>query len=810
MSFAAMRCALANTDQLPGQIALGYGLVAGGEPVFEDAARLLRQSTGAELALVSLWDGAHAHHVAGDGWGASGDGIGAALCAEAVAHGDEVVVFDASRDPRLCHHPDVTGEPSVRACAAAPVLMPDGRAAGAVVVADAAARAFSEQERAALAAVARQLSSYLELRRRLEAQGDVDQRLAHAEERLGLLAEAACEGMWELDLDLRSLSLSPRLFAMLSITRISGNVPLSAAWKLLHPDDRRRVQRDAIRTVRAGAPLECELRVRHPRDGWRWVYVRAVAAGSDRLVGSVVDVHERRQSQDRLRRVTGLLEESQALARVGGWELELPSEALSWTEETYRIHETSPEDLHLDVDAAIAFFAPAGRAELRAAIDDAMHKGRAFSLELPLVTARGRNLWVQVTGSAEFVNGRASRVLGALQDVSGQRRLGAELVEAKEAAEAASDAKSAFLAAMSHEIRTPMHTVLGYADMLRDSHLDDEQRECVDVITTSGRSLLRLIDDILDFSKVEAGKIELAHQLFDLREVADQVSRMMRPQAATKALTVEVLGADSVLVMADPQRVRQVLVNLAGNAVKFTGEGSVTIVVTRRRGFARCAVQDTGIGIGAEEQARLFDRFVQADASTTRNFGGTGLGLAISKELVEAMGGKVGVESEVGVGSTFWFEVPVAEDLAARVRPAVELVEAPSVVEESSVGGRVLVVEDNRLNLRLAVHVLENAGYEVVSAVDGGAALELVAAEQFDLVLMDCLMPGVDGFEATRRIRLDEAATGEHLPIVALTANAMPEDREACLAAGMDDFVAKPFTRQALKAAAARWVLRRG
>ncbi len=795
-------------DREHGQGALPPGLVIEAEPFYADAARLVRQLTGAPLATVSILADAQVRHVAREGWASTGGGLAASLCEHVVAERADVVVGDARLDARFAGHAEVVGGPSISMCAGAPILLSDGVVVGAVIVADAASRELTGPQREALHAVARQVASHIDLRRRLFDRRKVDRRLATAEERLGLLAEAAFEGIWELDLDLRSLSLSPRLFSMLSIARLSSSVPMSAAWKLLHPDDLRAVQREAIRRMRDGRPFEGEFRVRHPRDGWRWVSARAVAAGRERLIGSLVDVHERRQSQDRLRRVTGLLEESQSLARVGGWELELPSESLSWTEETYRIHDTSPDEFHLDVDAAIGFFAPEGRAELRAAIDDAMQKGRAVSLELELVTARGRRLWVRVTGSAEFVNGRASRVLGAMQDVTAQRRLGAELVEAKEAAESASEAKSAFLAAMSHEIRTPMHTVLGYADMLRDSQLDDEQRECVDVITSSGRSLLRLIDDILDFSKVEAGKMQLARQAFDLREVADQVSRMLRPQAAGKSLKVEVLGADSVLVMADPQRVRQVLVNLAGNAVKFTHEGEVTIVVTRRRGFARCAVQDTGIGIGQEEQARLFDRFVQADASTMRQFGGTGLGLAISKELIEAMGGSVGVESQVGVGSTFWFEVPVAEDLAARVRPADDLAEALGSSDEEPCGGRVLVVEDNRLNLRLAVHVLENAGYEVASAADGVAALELLAAESFDLVLMDCLMPGMDGFEATRRIRHAEAATGEHMPIVALTANAMPEDRAACLTAGMDDFVAKPFTRQTLKAAAARWVRR--
>jgi PAS domain S-box-containing protein len=783
-------------------------LDTGPEAVYDDVTRLLSLTCDVPMAVVTLVD---EHRQ----WFKSAVGVDCAelprengFCAQAVADCGELIVEDTLQDERFREHAMVVGAPHVRFYAGAPIVMPDGQTVGAVAVLDTRPRQLTSAQLETLAAMARQVQNHLELRRRIRSQDETRVRLEQATERLDLVVEASSEGIWDLDLGMRSLFLSPRVFAMLGLSSATGAVPLAGIWPIVHPEDRRGIRRAVVQRMRCGEPFEHEFRCRIADDGWRWFRARAVAAsgtdGGRRLVGSIVDIHEHRTSREALQRASRLLAESQALARVGGWELDLLTDELFWTAETYRIHETSPNRFQPNVDEAIEFYAPEGRPRLRAALEDAVARGRAYSLDLELVTARGRRLWVRVTGGAVFVKGRAVRVLGAIQDISAQRRMDEELLHAKEAAEAASEAKSAFLAAMSHEIRTPMHTVLGYTDMLGDSQLDVEQRECVEIISSSGNSLLRLIDDILDFSKVEAGKMVLERLPFDVHRVATEVARMMQPLASNKGLVVEVEGDAALQVAADPQRTHQVLVNLAGNAVKFTVGGAVTIALSQRGDLVRCEVRDTGIGIPADQLPRLFDDFVQVDSSARRKFGGTGLGLAISKQLVEAMGGRIGVESEPGVGSTFWFELPAA---AARTEHDEDDDPADTVVGlDAMQGRRVLVVEDNRLNLRLAVRVLETFGLEVAVAIDGESAIEMVESQPFDLVLMDCLMPGMDGFEATRRIRERETGSGRRLPIVALTANALPEDREACLAAGMDDFVSKPFTKQALQAATARWL----
>ncbi len=388
-----------------------------------------------------------------------------------------------------------------------------------------------------------------------------------------------------------------------------------------------------------------------------------------------------------------------------------------------------------------------------------------------------------------------------------------EYERARAAAQAATVAKSQFLANMSHEIRTPMNGVLGLAEDLQHRTLDVDQRQLVDDILASGRALVQIIDDILDFSKIEAGKLRIDHAPFSLGGVLDEARRLLAPRVRQAGIALEIdPGADLPgWLRGDASRVRQILLNLMSNAVKFTKVGRVCVRVRSNLegpGMARLwiCVSDTGIGIPDAALARIFDPFTQADGSTTRRFGGTGLGLAITKQLVDLMGGEIGVESAEGEGSTFWLV------LRLPICGAPEVVKIPAASSAGQAPGdaplRILAAEDNAVNQRVLSRLLERLGCQVEIAADGQEALEKARAGGWDLVLMDCQMPVLDGFAATRAIRA-LAGDAAKVPIVAVTAHALAGDRERCLAEGMDDYLTKPVSLASLEQVLARLSLRR-
>lgn len=430
-------------------------------------------------------------------------------------------------------------------------------------------------------------------------------------------------------------------------------------------------------------------------------------------------------------------------------------------------------------------------------------QGRPFRCEILNRAKDGREFWVE-TNQVPVLdsNGRVEVVVAVERDVTAARDHAAELEEARKAAEDGARVKDEFLATMSHEIRTPMNGVLGMAQLLSDTPLDEDQTLYTQTILSSASTLLELINDVLDLSKLDAGQMELSMVDFDLRDCFEGTLQLLRPQAAEKGLDLRLEVTDSVpqTLCGDDRRIRQILLNLAGNAVKFTREGHVAVRLSARDHGAMgieltCAVEDTGIGIPADKLDHVFRRFSQADAATTRKFGGTGLGLTISRKLTETMGGSISVSSEPGRGSCFTVTLLLE---AARTAQDTGPGETGDADRTAMAGLRVLVAEDNKVNRLVISKFLRGLPIHLEFAADGGEAVGKCRDLDPDLVFMDMSMPVMSGIDATREIR---AGGGRQPVIIALTANAFDSDREACLDAGMDGFLSKPVSRADLLAA---------
>ena len=408
-------------------------------------------------------------------------------------------------------------------------------------------------------------------------------------------------------------------------------------------------------------------------------------------------------------------------------------------------------------------------------------------------TSEENKLHLPASSAREFVALAGSlNTLGIVLHERAERE--AALHQAKDAAEAADRSKSRFLAMMSHEIRTPLNGVIGALALMQDTQLSKEQQSVAALASRSSESLLALVDDILDLSQIETGSLPLKKRPFNPATVAEDIMEMMAPAAAAKDLQIAIVtkGDLSQQLVSDPDRIRQVLLNLVSNAVKFTQTGRIEIVLDLARvgkGELRFEVTDTGIGISGENKGRLFREFSQIDESYNRRFGGSGLGLAISKRIVERLRGKIGLESNEGEGSTFWFTLPVSFAIEEPIGVSVDCLAEPEILR-----GQILLVEDSLTNAAVAKSLLQKKGAKVDHVMSGEDAIGAVDRQVYDLILMDISMPGMDGLEATRRINR-RRPRGKRAPIVAMTANAIEGDRQKCLDAGMDDYISKPIRR---------------
>ena len=592
------------------------------------------------------------------------------------------------------------------------------------------------------------------------------------------------------------------------------------------------VENSILESAKTMTPWDCEFRIHHPDGSIRWIGGNSVpkkeSDGSVIWHGLITDITARKDIEESLRRVSILLERTNALARVGGWELDLATESVFISSEVQRMFEIDP-GVTLDLTSALDLYEPEYRATLVQAIERAISKQQPYDIELRLTTVKGRKLWVRAQGEPILKDGRVVKLRGALHDIDEQYKARLELASRAEelerlrdAAEAASRSKSEFIANMSHEIRTPLTAILGYADLLRDNQdlLDSQARrtEAVDTIIAAGEHLLTVINDILDISKIEAGRMHLDPAATSLPELFGDLLRLMRVRAQSKGidLNITLSGPIPSLVTVDPTRLRQIMLNLVGNAIKFTEYGAVTVEVAMRDTGSRPSlvidISDTGPGISETQRGSLFTKFSQADSSLRRRYGGTGLGLVISRRCAEMMGGDVTLERSVpGVGSTFRVVLPVVVEPGT---PTVDRIESATVqaaqdkaVCDLPLRGKILLAEDGPDNQRLISFHLIRKGALVDIAPNGRAALEMVyeadaQGASYDLLLTDIQMPEMDGLELASRLR----AEGHPIPIVAITAHAMTEDSDRCLRAGCDAYTTKPIDKARLISVCREWI----
>jgi PAS domain S-box-containing protein len=486
--------------------------------------------------------------------------------------------------------------------------------------------------------------------------------------------------------------------------------------------------------------------------------------------------------------------------RGGAWDWDLVSGKAWWSPEMYELWDIE-RDTPMDLENSLAVVDPRDREGLTRAIADAIERHVPLKHEYRIHTATRGERWMAVLGHIHYDStGRAVRSLGITMDVT-ERKLAEEAsARAKIKAEAANKAKSQFLANMSHEIRTPMTAILGYTELLMQSSIPEEDRQYLEVVHRNAQSLLQLINDILDLSKIEADKVHLQRVRCSPHEVVEEVLSLMRVRADEKHLSLEATYQHLLpaAVSTDPERLRQILVNLVGNAIKFTQQGGVQIrveIAPQHPARLQFAVSDTGIGIQAEDFPKLFEPFSQVDSSFSRRHGGTGLGLALSQRLAHMLGGGIEVESKPGRGSTFTLSIDPEPFDPGQTTPSLPKPSAvaPSSIPSNSLRGQVLLVEDSPDNQMLLKLVLEMIGLTVDVASDGLTALKMVARREaegrpYDLILMDIQMPGMDGYQTTSALR----GQGWTRPILALTAHAMVGDNQKCLAAGCTDYIPKP------------------
>ncbi|QUD89131.1 GAF domain-containing hybrid sensor histidine kinase/response regulator [Phenylobacterium montanum] len=779
------------------------------DEAFDRLTSLAASLFEAPIALVSLVDAERQWFKSHHGLDVEATPRSWSFCAHALAlpRGGTLVVEDATLDQRFCDNPLVCGDPHIRFYAGAVLTAPNGDNLGALCVIDSQPRPSpSVQDLNRLQLLAGIAIDELEFMRA--------KRLADEQERLLKMAERISGvGSWRREQATGLAYWSDEVFRIHGLGRDEFDPHWDRIIDLYHEDDRALLEAMVEEARRTGRGYEHELRIRRPDGEIRDVMFKAECQTDNEgrvtdFFGVLQDVTERKQILRELARARDEAEEqaqralrAEKVAGLGHWRFDAQTQELYWSPEMYRIYGLDPTE-PLERDRLVAMTHPedvesTGTMVQRALdgdVSDEQTVTRIFRGDGELRFVAGR--WQVERGP----DGEILAAVGTALDVTEQKRAEAELLEARAEAEAAAAVKSVFLANMSHELRTPLTSIVGFTRLaLEQDGLTGLARDYVERVADASRALLSSVNDILDFSKLEAGQVNLHPQPTSLSHLVKTTLDLFIPQAAAKDLKLDFVagpGVEHLVLLVDPDRVRQILLNLVGNAVKFTEHGGVTLSAAydEARGELSVDVVDTGVGVPAEKQTDLFQRFSQVDGSLTRSHTGTGLGLAICKGLVEAMGGAIGVESAAGRGSRFWFRIAAPLDTSR-----LKLAGGDGAVDAGGAlsGLKLLVADDHAANRELARLVLLGLGAEVAEAQDGEEAVERATGAPFDVILMDLRMPRLDGLAAMQRIRRSDGPN-RTAPILAFTADVDANVAARLKEAGFDALVAKPLNLHAL------------
>lgn len=497
------------------------------------------------------------------------------------------------------------------------------------------------------------------------------------------------------------------------------------------------------------------------------------------------------------------LSEAQKIARIGNWDYNFITNEIYWSEEVYRIFELDPETFVPTAKNYVRLFHEDDRPAIKHALKTCADNGMQLALDLRVVLPDGTFKFVNVHAYYQYrESGEIEKFVGTVQDINQRKMVEQELIEAKKIAEESGKIKEQFLANMSHEIRTPMNAIIGFTNLLTEQKnlITPEHFKYIKAIHDAGEHLMVIINDILDFSKIESGKMVIENLDFSLPELIEKAVSLFRPKAEEKGIQLAYTIKEDVpvFVTGDPVRLNQVLVNLISNALKFTEVGYVKLDVealrqSSSRAMIRFSIEDTGIGIPENKLTTVFESFTQARSDTTRKYGGTGLGLTIVKKIVELQRGEVSVHSVEGQGSTFIIDLPFEKSVSDNLKQKLEGVNKEEVKADYPKNIRVLMAEDNELNQALSESIFKRIGWHLDIAGNGAVALEKLKSSNYDIVLMDIQMPEMDGHTATLKIRNEFEAPLSQIPIIAITAHALNSEVKKCLAAGMNDYISKPF-----------------